>query len=104
MAKPKKIDGVIEVVRYGQDGEVLWVRAYERRGPTFSDLKIIHRGDLIDRIKDGEIFYAGRRVPLNASTFEMTAQVRVVTSGDQDYLVTSNGAASADDLSGIPSV
>ena len=47
-------DGVIEAVRYKPDGQVDWVRAYLRRGPTFSDRIMINRATLIENLKSGK--------------------------------------------------
>ncbi len=77
MAK-MKYDGVIEAVHYKPNGDVDWVRAYERRGPTFSDHLLIDRQTLIDRIKSGKKYVAGKRIVLMASTFEVTNSIQVV--------------------------
>ena len=48
----KKFDGIIEAVRY-KNGQIVTVRAYERRGATFSDRLLIERKDLLERLKTG---------------------------------------------------
>ncbi|MDP1779148.1 MAG: hypothetical protein Q8K73_02630, partial [Anaerolineales bacterium] len=48
----KKIDGVIEAVRY-KNGQITWVRAYERRGATFSDRVLLDRKTLLQRLQKG---------------------------------------------------
>ncbi len=65
----KKIDGVIEAVRYAPDGKVEFVRAYLRRGPTWSDRMLIRREDLIAMLKTGKSMSAGQRIEYMASDF-----------------------------------
>lgn len=53
MAK-QKFDGVIDAVHYNPDGQVKWVRAYLRRGATFTDNLLIQRQDLVEEIRSGK--------------------------------------------------
>jgi len=101
MAQPK-VDGVIEAVHYTTDGKVVWVRAYERRGPTFSDRVLITRDDLIARLKAGKKYYAGQRKTYEASTFELAEAVRVDQVSGQDYLAAGQGKSGQDFLAGVP--
>ncbi len=101
MAKPK-FDVVIEAVRYKADGEVDWVRAYERRGPTFSDLVLIGRAAVIERLKAGQRFVVGRRVSQMASTFEVSGTLRLVRNNGSEVLVTNDNPADRDKLDGVP--
>lgn len=101
MANPK-IDGVIEAVHYQPDGQVDWVRGYERRGPTWSDYVIWKRAALIERLKAGKKFMAGKRVPQLASTFELSAPVKLISEGGKDFLVTGDGRDGRDHLYGVP--
>jgi hypothetical protein len=103
MAKTR-FDGVIEAVRYQPNGQVKWVRAYVRRGPIFSDRLVIDRQALIDQIKAGKLFLAGRRIELMASTFETSAPVKLIQKDHQDILVTGDIQSNRDLLEGIPPV
>jgi hypothetical protein len=98
----KKVDGVIEGVRYKPNGEVEWVRAYERRGATYSDHILLRREALIEKLKAGKNFMAGSRTLLLASTFEITSPVRLIKAGEKDVLVTGDAQANQDRLEGIP--
>lgn len=71
----KKLDGVIEAVRYTSDGKIDVVRAYERRGATYSDHVIIRRDELAARLKAGKRFAIGVRKEFFASTFEIKSDV-----------------------------
>jgi hypothetical protein len=103
MAKPK-YDGVIQAVRYGEDGQVLWVRAFLRRGPTWSDIILLDRRTLVEQLKSGVRFYAGERVPLLAGTFEVSAPVKLIPADGQEVLVTGDLRAEKDCLEGVPLV
>jgi hypothetical protein len=98
----KKFDGVVEAVHYSPEGQVVWVRAYERRGPTFSDRVLIPRGDLISKIKSGKRYFVGQRVPFVSSTFEVNKSVQVVQKDGQDILATEGSGKSQDFLEGVP--
>jgi hypothetical protein len=101
MAK-QKLDGIVEAAHYAAGGQVEWVRAYERRGPTFSDLILIQREELIRRIKAGKKYAAGSRKEYLSSTFEVKSPLHVVRTGDKDYLAFSEEANSGDALPGLP--
>ena len=98
----QKFDVVVEAVRYRPDGQVEWVRGYERRGDTFTDLVLIPREALVERLKAGEVFIAGRRISQMASTFEVTTPLRLVHQNGQDLIVTESGQPARDDLAGVP--
>ena len=98
----QKIDGVIEGVRYKPNGEVEWVRAYERRGATYSDHLLLKREALIQKLKAGKKYMAGSRTSLLASTFEVTSPVRLIKAGEREILVTGDLQSSQDRLEGIP--
>jgi hypothetical protein len=96
----KKVDGVIEAVHY-QNGQIVNVRAYERRDSTFSDHILIDRKDLIERIKKGKKFLVGTRKELMASTFDLGKAVQVVTRNGKEILSTS-ADADHDELESSP--
>lgn len=101
MAK-QKLDGVVEAVHYAPDGKVAWVRAYERRGSTYSDRILLDRNALIERIKAGKHFFTGQRILLEAGTFEIIHPIRVIGLDNHPILVTGYSPASQDTLDGVP--
>lgn len=103
MAK-QRFDGVIEAVRYKPEGKVDWVRAYLRRGPTFSDHVLLPRQSLIDLIKDGKLFMTGSRVLYKASTFEVVEPVRLLEKGGKSFLVAGGDSPEHDSLAGVPHI
>jgi uncharacterized protein YjhX (UPF0386 family) len=96
----EKFDGVIEAVRY-TGGRIDMVRAYERRGATFSDHVLLDRAALLSRLKQGRRFVTGQRRPLLASTFDVGKPVILVgPSGDQ--VVTTTDGHQQDRLERVP--
>ncbi len=90
---PAKFDGVIEAVRYAPDGKIEFVRAYERRGPAFSDHVLIGRAELVERLRKGNRFVTGRRKLNLGGMFEIQASVMLIgdfistqPGGDRDLL------------------
>jgi hypothetical protein len=97
-----KFDGVIEAVHYKPNGDVDWVRAFERRGPTFTDYILIDRQSLIERLKAGKKFMVGKRVRFKASTFDVTTSVRLIQKDGKEFIVAGDEHADSDRLSGVP--
>lgn len=91
----KKLDGVIEAVRYTPDGKIFLVRAYERRGATYSDHLLIRRDDLAARLKAGKRYVVGTRTEFLASTFVVKSEVRYDAARD---IISTNGSAESDRL------
>ncbi|HKY79322.1 MAG TPA: hypothetical protein VI688_07680 [Anaerolineales bacterium] len=100
----KKLDGVIEAAHFNPDGKLAWVRAYERRGPTWSDVVLLDRDALVQRLRQGKRFYVGSRREFWASEFDLTLPVRLVENYRSAVLVTGRGGSQADRLAGIPVV
>ena len=85
----KKYDGVIEAVRY-KNGQIVVVRAFERRGAAFSDRVMMDRKELLERLKDGRKFIVGKRKELLAGSFEEGKPVKVVSRDGKDFISTSD--------------
>lgn len=96
----KKLDGVIEAVRY-KNGHILMVRAYERRGVTFSDRVLLDRKTLLERLQKGQRFVTGQREDLKASTFKVGRDVLCVKQDGREWLSTRLDAA-RDELEEAP--
>ena len=97
-----KFDGVIEAVRY-KNGKIEVVRAYERRGATFSDRILLNRKSLLERLSSGKHFVTGQRREFMASTLEVEKEVKAVGPEGQTVLTTS-AQAERDELEGVPVV
>jgi uncharacterized protein YjhX (UPF0386 family) len=98
MAKP--IDGIIEAVRY-KNGQIVVVRAYERRGKTYSDCVLLDRKTLLERVQKGQQYVVGSREEFRASTFKTGKSVKVAKQGDREFLATRQDI-SRDELEEAP--
>jgi len=85
----QKFDGVVEAVHYTKNGKIDWVRAYERRGPTWSDHVLLDRDMLIQRIENGKRFYTGRRIQLEASEFEIGSRLELRAASNGSLITTA---------------
>jgi hypothetical protein len=96
----KQIDCVVEAVRY-KNGQIVVVRAYERRGFTFSDRLVLDRKTLLERLQKGQQFVSGTRQELKASTFTLAKSIMLVKTDDREYIATHENAAK-DELENVP--
>ncbi|MBI1794484.1 MAG: hypothetical protein HYR70_09855 [Chloroflexi bacterium] len=96
----QKFDGVIEAVRY-KGGKIDVVRAYERRGATFSDRVVLDRKTLLERLTKGKRFVTGQRREFWASTFEIGKQVKAAGKEAKQFVAT-RADADHDELEGVP--
>jgi hypothetical protein len=101
----EKFDGVIEAVHYTKNGTIDWVRAYERRGPTWSDHVLMNRATLLERLRAGKRFYTGRRIDLNASEFELDHLLKLSQSSKGEIIITDKTLQQTfDHLNGVPTL
>lgn len=99
-----KVDGVVEAVHYSPEGQLVWARVYERRGPTFSDLVMLDRAELLLRVKAGKKYSGGKRQSLMAGTFDLFLPVAVVSQSGKEYLTAGESRQGQDYLTGVPLV
>ena len=95
-------DGVVQAVHYDDQGQVKWVRAFLRRGPVWSDYVLLHRAELVEKIKAGLRFRTGKRLPYQGGTFETGSPVELVKVNEHQVLVTGDKQAKIDSLEGLP--
>jgi hypothetical protein len=96
----KKIDGVIEAVRY-KNGQISMVRAYERRGAAFSDLVLLDRKMLLERLRNGQQFVTGSREEFLAGTFKTGKSLLALKKDDRELIATRENATH-DELEEVP--
>jgi hypothetical protein len=96
----KKVDGVIEAVRY-KNGQIEVARTYERRGAAFSDRLLLSRKELLESLKKGRRFVTGTRKEFMAGTFEEGSPVQVVTRDGKEFIAT-NADSDRDNLEPAP--
>ncbi len=102
MIRQKKFDGVIEEVHYAADGQIEWVRAYERAGFVFTDMLTLDRATLINRIKDGARFFVGKRLALLGNEFELSEKVYLTGKEGSESVVVGDAKGDKDSLEGVP--
>lgn len=97
-----KVDVVIEAVHQKSGRELTWVRAYERRGPTYSDHVLLSRQELIERLKRGKKVVVGQRLPNLASTFSISHPVRLAGDPGDEIVLAGKAEVSHDFLEDVP--
>ncbi len=102
MIRQKKFDGVIEAVHYADDGQIEWVRAYERVGFVFTDMLTLDRPTLINRLKDGARFFVGKRKAHMGNEFDLSEPVRVEGDEGAEFVVVGDAQGKKDSLEGVP--
>lgn len=98
MIRQKKYDAVIEAVHYTPEGQIDWVRGYERRGFIFTDMLVFHRQDLLERLENGDRIYLGERKALMGNDFTLGQAVRL----ESQHIVAGKAQGSRDFLEGAP--
>jgi hypothetical protein len=97
----KKFDGVIEAVHY-KNGQIMAVRAFERRGATFSDHVLLNRKELLERLKKGQKYVIGKRKEFLASTFDVEEKPVQVLNRDGKEIISTRSDAVHDELEQAP--
>jgi hypothetical protein len=100
----RKADGVVNAAHFDSEGNLLWVRAFERRGPTWSDLVLLDRRSLVQRLEAGKRFYVGSRRDYNASEFEIGERINLKGKKKERVLVVGKGSSDKDLLEGLPPI
>ncbi len=93
----KQYDVILEAVHYQPEGQIAWVRGYERRGPAFSDRFVWQREQLVALLKAGKQVFTGARKPYWGTACETWKPVRLVNGN-----ITTRDHANHDDLENLP--
>lgn len=94
----KKLDGVIEAVRYTLDGSISVVRSYQRHGSIWSDRILLDRPDLVELLKNGKSYVIGARKAYLGGVFKAGPAVHFT----DEHIVTEGQAPLRDMLAGVP--
>jgi hypothetical protein len=103
MAK-QKFDGVLEAAHYKPDGQLDWVRVYERRYSAFTDRVLLSRADFIEKLKAGKRYVVGTRILNYGGKFNIGQPVQLSTQGGEPVITVGGGESNHDSLSGVPAV
>ena len=95
-------DGVVEAAHYKPDGQLDWVRVYERRGAIFSDCILLNRETFIRQLRAGKRYMVGERILNLGGKFNVTQPVRLFNQDGQQVIVVGDAQATKDELNGVP--
>ncbi len=93
----KKFDLLIDSVHYNANGDIEFVRCFERRGPSFSDNLILNRNQLVGRFNEQKVVVTGTRETYMGSTFVVQKLVTI-----KNGIISTDPASSKDMLQNIP--
>ncbi len=97
----KNYDGVIEAVRYSDNGQIDLVRIYELRWLVYSDLILLSRAALMARLLQRKRFVTGHRKTNKGNVFETGKSVHL--SGASNAIITTKDQAGNQDfLANVP--
>jgi hypothetical protein len=102
MIKKKQYDGVIVAAHYSPQGDIRWVRAFERHGFVFSDRMVMDRETLVERLRDGRRFKTGERITYLGSDFKVGEDVRLIEKDDKNVIVVGDVSSNHDSLGNLP--
>ncbi len=94
----QKFDGIIEAVRYDNDGHIQLARVYVRRGAVWSDDMLLTREQLSERLRKGGRFVIGQRKTYLGAVFETGKAVRL----SDNKIISGERPTDHDHLSGVP--
>jgi hypothetical protein len=97
-----KYDGVVEAAHFKPDGQLDWVRVYERRSAVFSDRLILNREAFIKQLKAGKHFMVGERLLNLGGKFIVTQPVRLLEKAGKQMIIVGDALTSTDELMGVP--
>jgi hypothetical protein len=95
-------DGVVEAAHYTPDGQLDWVRVYERRGVVFSDRVLLDREAFIRQLKAGKRYMVGERILNMGAMFNVSQPVHLLNQNGTQVIVVGNAQANKDTLDGVP--
>ena len=102
MIKKKPYDGVVVAVRYTPQGNIDWVRAFERHGFVFTDRMMMKRDQLVERLKSGKKFKTGERLIYQGNDFEIKEDIRWEEKNGEGVIVVGQDSPDHDSLGQLP--
>jgi len=97
-----KYDGVLEAAHFNPDGQVEWVRVYERKGAAFSDRVLLSREAFIKQLSNGKRYMVGERILNLGGKFNVSQPVHLVKKDGKQIIVAGDNQATAVELAGVP--
>jgi hypothetical protein len=97
-----KYDGVVEAAHFKPDGQLDWVRVYERKGAVFSDVILLNRDTFIRQLRAGRRYMAGERILNFGGKFKVTQPIHLNNLDGKQVIVVGETRVDKDELSGVP--
>ncbi|MFZ2097138.1 MAG: hypothetical protein WAV05_10930 [Anaerolineales bacterium] len=95
-------DDVLEAAHFKPDGQLDWVRVYERRGFVFSDRVMLNREAFVKQLKAGKRYMVGERILNMGGKFNITQPVHLVQQDGKQMIVVGDDQTKMDELVGVP--
>ena len=102
MIKKKSYDGVVVAACYTPQGEIEWVRAFERHGFVFSDRLTMDRETLLKNLREGKRFKTGERLIYQGNDFKISDDIRLIENDSGGIIIAGEASANQDSLGNIP--
>ncbi len=95
-------DGVVEAAHFKSDGQIDWVRVYERRGAVFSDRILLSREGFIEQLKAGKRYRIGERIYNMGGKFTVSQPVHLLQKDGKPVIVAGDAKDTMGELIGVP--
>jgi len=97
-----KADLIIEAVHHKRNGQIDFVRAYQKRGATYSDCLLVKRQELLELLVLGMRVVTGQRIPLLGTVFLELAPVMLLTINNKQTIATGGSTENHIELAEVP--
>ena len=98
----KKADLIIEAVHHKHNGQIDFVRAYQKRGATYSDCVLVKRKELLEMFATGDHVVIGKRTPFLGTIFSDQKTVSLLTTNNNQTITTTGSTVNQKELAEAP--
>jgi len=100
--KRNKADLIIEAVHRKQHGQIDFVRAYQKRGATYSDCVLVKRQMLLEMLAKGNKVVTGQRIPFLGTVFSDQKSVGLLNINNKQIITTTGSTVYQKELADTP--
>jgi hypothetical protein len=97
-----KADLIIEAVHHKYNGQIDFVRAYQKRGETYSDCILVKRQELLEMLLVGRQVVTGQRIPFLGTIFSDLTSVGLLTINNKKTIATTGSTVHQKELVETP--
>jgi hypothetical protein len=97
-----KADLIIEAVHHKRNGQIDFVRAYQKRGATYSDCILMKRQELLEMLAKGKHVVTGQRILFLGTTFSDQTSVSLLTVNNKPTITITGSIAYQKELAEAP--